>query len=63
MHNEKGIDIAPKFRNLLAASPLQVLQMLKCGLMESENTSPMITAVLSDINKELQFRFNGMERE
>lgn len=61
MHNEKRIDIAPKFRDFLAVAPLQVLWMLKGGLLKSGSMSPVITAVLSDINKELQLRLNGTE--
>lgn len=63
MHNEKGIDIAPKFRDFLAVAPLQVLWMLKGGLLKSGDTSPMITGAVNCINKELQGRLNKGEKE
>lgn len=62
MRNEKGIDIAPKFRNFLAVVPLQVLWTLKGGLLEDGNTSPVITGVVNSINEELRVRLNRGEK-
>lgn len=58
-----NIDIAPEFRQLLAISPLKILQMMKSNLTESGNSSPMIIAILNDIEEELQSRTNEQKLE